>query len=159
MAAAKQEIAIFQRILDINQCIFASMLARYKISAAFLTFLGSGMSMALVRLLQDETGSGKPKMATTEMELVICQLLDKIETKFRRLDLHFRGAAFEWDEFKYCPTKPEVDNPIWQPQKPEILISQLLDEIETKFRRLDLHFRGAAFEWDEFKYCPTKPEV
>jgi len=43
--------------------------------------------------------------------------------------------------------------------KPEILISQLLDEIETKFRLLDLHFRGAAFEWDEFKYCPTKLEV
>jgi len=89
MAAAKPEIAIFQRILDINQCIFASMLARYKISAANLTFLGFGMSMALVRLLQDETGSGKHKMATSEMELVICQLLDEIETKFRRLDLHF----------------------------------------------------------------------
>ena len=47
------------------------MLARHKISAATLTFLGSGMPMALVGLLQDETGSGKPKMATSEMELVI----------------------------------------------------------------------------------------
>jgi len=28
--------------------------------------------------------------------------------------------------------------------KPEKIISQLLDEIETKFRRLDLHFRGAV---------------
>jgi len=37
--------------------------------------------------------------------------------------------------------------------KPQILISQLLDEIETKFRRLDLHFRGAAFEGDESKFC------
>jgi len=89
MAASKPEIAIFQRILDINQCIFASMLARYKISAAILTFLGSGMLMALMGLLQDETGSGKLKMATSEMELVICQLLDEIETKFRRLHLHF----------------------------------------------------------------------
>jgi hypothetical protein len=68
-----------------------------------------------VGLLQDETGSGKPKMATSEMELVISQLLDEIETKFRRLDLHFRGPAFEWHEFKYCPTKPEVENPIWRP--------------------------------------------
>jgi len=32
--------------------------------------------------------------------------------------------------------------------KPEILISQLLDEIETIFRRLHVHFRGPAFEWD-----------
>jgi len=89
MAAAKLEIAIFQRILDINQCFFASMLARYKISAAPLAFLGCGMSMTLVRLLQDKTKSGKHKMATSEMELVICQLLDEIETKFRRLVLYF----------------------------------------------------------------------
>jgi len=65
MAATKPEIAIFQRILDTNQCFFASMLARYKISAATLTFLGSRMSLALVGLQQDETGSGKPKMATS----------------------------------------------------------------------------------------------
>jgi len=66
MAAVKPEIAIFQRIIDINQCIFSSMLARYKISAATLTFLESGMSVALVGLLQDKTGSGKLKMATSQ---------------------------------------------------------------------------------------------
>jgi len=70
------------------------------------------MSMAQMELLHDETGSGKLKMATSEMELVICQLLYEIETKFRRLDLHLRGPAFEWDKFKNCPTKPEVENPI-----------------------------------------------
>jgi len=121
MAAAKPEIAIFQRILDINQCIFASMLARYKISAATLTFLGSGMSMALVGLLQDETGSGKPKIATSEIELVICQHLDETETKLRRLDLHFRGPVFERDKFKYYLTKPEVENPIWPPPNRKFL--------------------------------------
>jgi len=62
MATAKPEIAIFQIILGINQCIFASMLARYTISVATLT---------LVRLMQDETGSGKHKKATSKMELVI----------------------------------------------------------------------------------------
>jgi len=39
MAAAKPEIAIFLRIIDINQCIFAFMLARNKISPATLRFL------------------------------------------------------------------------------------------------------------------------
>jgi len=107
MAAAKPEIAIFQRILDINQCILASMLARYKISAATLTLLGSGMSMAL---LQDKTGSVKPKMATSEMELVISQLLDETETKLRPLDLHFRSPAFERYKFKYCSTEPGVQH-------------------------------------------------
>ena len=38
--------------------------------------------------------------------------------------------------------------------KPETLISQLLDNIETKFPRLDPRFRKAAFQ-----YSPTKPEV
>jgi len=38
--------------------------------------------MALVGLMHDETGSGKAKKATSEMELVIAQLLDEIETKF-----------------------------------------------------------------------------
>jgi len=65
------------------------MLTRYTISAATVTLLGSGMSMALVGLMQDETGSVQPKKANSEMELVIGQLLDEIETKFRRLDLHF----------------------------------------------------------------------
>jgi len=64
------------------------MLARYTSSAAALTLLMSGMSMALVGLMQDETGSGKPKKATSKMELVIGQLLYEIETEFRRLDLH-----------------------------------------------------------------------
>jgi len=96
MAAAIPEIAIFQRLLDKNQCIFASMLARYKISAATLTFLGSGNGTS-------GTTAGRNRIWKTqdgdlqEMELVICQLLDDIETKFQRLDLHFRGPAFEWD--------------------------------------------------------------
>jgi len=102
------------------------MLARYTFSAATLTLFESGMSMALVGLLQDETGSGKPKMATSEMELVIYRLLDKIQSKFRRLDLHFQGPAFEWDKFKYCPTKPEVENPIWQPPNRKYLYLSFL---------------------------------
>jgi len=65
------------------------MLARYTISAATHKLLGSNMSIILVRLLQDKTGSGNPKKATSEMALVIGQLIDEIETKFRRLDLHF----------------------------------------------------------------------
>ena len=43
--------------------------------------------------------------------------------------------------------------------KPDILISQLLDKIETKFQRLTLHFRGPATQWDWLDNCATKPEV
>ena len=43
--------------------------------------------------------------------------------------------------------------------KPEIPMSQLPGEIETKFQRLNLHFPNPAIEWDYCKYCPTKPDV
>jgi len=54
-------------------------------------------------------------MAASKPKILISQLLGKIETKCRRLYLHFRGPAVEWDRFKYCSTKPEVKNPIWKP--------------------------------------------
>jgi len=60
----------------------------------------------------NHTESGKSNMAASKPKILISQLLDEIETKFRRLDLHFRDPAFEWDRFKYYPTKPEVENPI-----------------------------------------------
>jgi len=44
----------------------------------------------------NQTGSGKSNMAAFKPEILISQLLDEIETKFRRLHLHFCGPAFEW---------------------------------------------------------------
>jgi len=85
-------------------------------------------------------------MAASKPEKLISQLLDEIETKFRRLDLHFRGSAFERDRFKYCPTKPEGGKSNMTASKPKILISQLSDEIETKLQRIKISFRGPAFE-------------
>jgi len=92
------------------------------------------------------------KMATSEMVLVICQLLDETEAKFRRLDRHFRRPAFERNKFKYCPTKPEVENPIWPPQ------SRLLDEIATKFQRLYLCFRCQTTRLDCSEHCRVSGE-
>jgi len=37
----------------------------------------------------NQTGSGKFNMAASKPEILIYQLLDEIETKFRRLHLHF----------------------------------------------------------------------
>ena len=41
----------------------------------------------------------------------------------------------------------------------ELLISLLVDEIETKSQRLNLHFRGQAIQGDYKEYCTTKLEV
>jgi len=157
MAAAKPEIALFQRILDINQCIFACMLARYKISVATLILLGSGMSMALVGLLQDETGSGKPKMATSEMELVVCQLLDEIATKFRQ-----QTYISEVQHLNGTSSNTVRPNRKWKIQYGglkignNLIISQLSDEIETKLQWLKLCFRGPEFELHGWEYISTK---
>jgi len=39
-------------------------------------------------------------------------------------------------------------NPKKATSEMELDMGQLLHEIETKFQRQDLHFRGSAFEWD-----------
>src|SRR5664279_1334624 len=43
--------------------------------------------------------------------------------------------------------------------KPEVLVSQLLHEILTKFQRLRPHYRGSAFQWSCCEYCCIKPEA
>ena len=56
-------------------------------------------------------------MAAADVEIVISQLTDEIATKYRRLAPHFRGPAIEWKHLEYCTTKPEVENPIWRPNR------------------------------------------
>ena len=53
--------------------------------------------MGLVQTLSDQTGCGKLNMAASKPEIRISQLPGEIETKFQRLNLHFRGPAVEWD--------------------------------------------------------------
>ena len=45
-------------------------------------------------------------------------------------------------------TKPEVEKSKMAAAETELFISQLVDEIETKFQRLNLYFRGPAIEWN-----------
>ena len=53
--------------------------------------------MGLLRVLADQTGCGKSKMAATKPEIPISQLPGEIETKLQRLNLLIRGPAIEWD--------------------------------------------------------------
>src|SRR5664279_3558025 len=39
--------------------------------------------------------------------------------------------------------------------KPEVLISQLSDNIETRFQRLPPHFRGLATQWYYYEFYQT----
>jgi len=62
-----------------------------------------------------ETGSGKSKMAAIELEVLIYQLVDKIETRFQRLNLSFRGPAIQWNYGEEFSIKLEVKSPRWRP--------------------------------------------
>ncbi len=42
---------------------------------------------------------------------------------------------------QYCAIKPEVDNPRSRPLEPEIIVSQLVVNMATKFQQLPLYFR------------------
>ena len=56
---------------------------------AALTFSRSSSLLEYVPILSDKTGSGKSNMAASKPEIVICQLIDKLKTKFRRLDQYY----------------------------------------------------------------------
>ena len=88
--------------------ISASRWDRNEIPTAKSAFSRSSNRMGIVRILSDQnrkwdvqygglqTGSKKSKMAVSKPEISISQLPDEIETKFQRLNLHFRGPAIEW---------------------------------------------------------------
>src|SRR5664279_3866482 len=42
--------------------------------------------------------------------------------------------------------------------KPEVLITQPLDYIATRFQRLSSHFRGPVIQRHYGRFCPTYPE-
>ena len=50
----------------------------------------------------------KSKMATSQLQMRVFALFDKISTEFQRLYLHFWGPAFHWNLWEWCATKPEV---------------------------------------------------
>ena len=71
--------------------------------------------MRLKRIFYNQTGSGKSKMAASKPEILLSRLVDEIETKSQRLNLHFRGQAIQRKKGEHWKTKPEVENPRWRP--------------------------------------------
>jgi hypothetical protein len=70
--------------------------------------------MELSSTLRDQTGSQKSNMAAAKPEVLISQVLDKVDTKFQMLHPHFRGPASQWSCHQHCGVKPEVRNQIWR---------------------------------------------
>ena len=64
--------------------------ARYKRNSNCYTHVfGSAISMVVLALLSDVTGSGKSKMAAAKLEIPISRLVVNIARKFQRLCLCF----------------------------------------------------------------------
>ena len=106
-------------------------------------FSGSGNQRAIEQILPDVTGNRKSKMAANKPKVRISQLLDKIGTPFQRLT-----PIFEVQEFSRANTKIARCSLTGSRKfniaavKPKVLISQLLDKIETPLQRLIQCFSG-----------------
>jgi len=68
---------------------------RNAMSTAKPMFSGSSNPAELLRIIFHRTGSGKFKMAAIILEVLISPLLDKIGTRFQRLNLCFWGPAMQ----------------------------------------------------------------
>ena len=72
---------------------------------------------------------------------------------------YFGDSVLQWDWWEYGTTKPEVETGSAKSKmaasEPELIISLLVDEIETKSQRLNLHFRGQAIQWKKLRDCTT----
>jgi hypothetical protein len=45
------------------------------------------------------------------------------------------------------------------PTKTEVLITQLADQLGTRFQRQNLCFRSSPIQWNQMQYCKIAPEV
>ena len=71
-------------------------------------------------------------MAAAKPEVLTSQLLGKVETKFAMLYPHFWGPASQWSCRQHCGIKTGSQKSKMAAAKPVVLISQLLDKVETK---------------------------
>jgi len=81
----------------------------------------------------------KSKMADKNMVLSIYRLEDKIEKRFQRKTLYLGRPVTQGKNGDNLNLIGSGKSNLAASQ-PKILISQLLDEIETKYQRLNLHF-------------------
>ena len=111
------------------------------------------MTLLLLRILSDVTGSRYLKMAAAKLEVLISQLPDKIATPFQRLT-PFSGSSNSMAPLRILSDVTGSRFLKMAAAKPEVLISQLLDKIATPFQRLTPNFRDPATQWRHCEYCP-----
>jgi len=88
--------------------------------------------MGLFQILSDQTGSGKSNMAASKLKILTSQLLDEIEMKFQWARPTFSRSNISMGLVQILSDQTGSGNSNMAASKPEILISQLLDEIEMK---------------------------
>ena len=92
---------------------------------------------------------------------VVSVLADKIEAKFQ-WPTTFPGHVNQMELFLiifFCQTGSGYYIMTNLGVKLPPGVSRVLEQIETKFRRLPPCFRAPAMQWNLQEYCATKPEV
>jgi len=95
--------------------------------------------MELSKMLYNQTGSKKFNMVAFKPEAPISKLVDKIETKVQRLYIYIniclRGHATNGTNGSVLRPYARKCNSKLASMKPEILLSQLEDKVDTSFQR------------------------
>ena len=93
-----------------------------------------------------QTGSQKSNMAAAKPEILISQVLDKVDEKFQMLHQHFRAPASQWSCHQHYEVKPEVRNQIWRPPSLFVTSGLIRSVDDNSIEKLDPENVGVAFE-------------
>jgi hypothetical protein len=124
--------------------LLSSRLAWNTMPTATPVFVRSNFSMGLSVSLSDETRSQKSKMAAENnvISRISANIHDSNEFLTANPTLIFRRLASQWNYFYILSDVSGSRKSKMAACKPEVLLSQLVYEIETRFPRPTPHLRG-----------------
>src|SRR5208282_1359077 len=110
--------------------------------------------MAHMSILSDVTGLGKFKMADTKTGSTYISASIQYSIKILTAKPIFLGSRNRMAQVPILSDVTGSKKFKMAADKPEVLISRLLDKIASKFQRQSLCFRGPETEWHWCRYCP-----
>ena len=104
-------------------------------------------SMVISPTSHDAPFNSKFNMAVVKPEVLITQAVYQLEGKFQRLHPHFPLVPVQWRTVRRSTCLIPADVGRYRKRKmatakPEVVISHVLQQIDTRFERLYLGFRG-----------------
>ena len=117
-------------------------------------------SMVLSPTSHSTPFNSKFNMAVVKPEVLIIQAVYQLKGKFHRLHPHFPLVPVQWCTVRRntCSIHGDVGRCRKRKMttaKPEVVISHVLQQIDTRFERLYLGFRGRPTRWSHRRHPST----